>query len=57
MADKDDRIRLNLLAESELVEKLDQWRSDQGSPIPSRSDAIRRALAEWLDANVKKRPH
>lgn len=54
MAENDDRVRLNLLAEAELAEKLDLWRSEQGSPIPSRSDAMRRALTEWLDANLKR---
>ena len=57
MTEKDDKVRLNLLAEAELAAKLDLWRSEQGSPIPSRSEAMRRALTEWLDANLEKKWH
>jgi Arc/MetJ-type ribon-helix-helix transcriptional regulator len=39
---------LNFRAPLELTKALDAWINQQPEPRPSRSEAIRRALADWL---------
>lgn len=33
---------------ADLLGPLDQWIADQPKPRPSRPDAVRKALADWL---------
>jgi hypothetical protein len=43
--------KINLLADKDWLDLIDEYRKRQGFPTPTRSDAIRRLVDQALEAN------
>jgi metal-responsive CopG/Arc/MetJ family transcriptional regulator len=49
--------KINLLADKDWLDLIDEYRKRQGFPTPTRSDAIRRLVDQALEANgIKHKP-
>lgn len=48
-------VRLQMVIEPSLRDEIDRWRKAQDD-LPSRSEAIRRIVKDWLEVNGFKEP-
>lgn len=49
--------KINLLADKDWLNLIDEYRKRQGFPTPTRSDAIRRLVDQALEANgIRHKP-